>query len=109
MSVTKEISIDFVGIRFLKLFKYIHLRNDGKINMFKNIMYRYRSIYDDNKLGIRISRSNLLYQSKNETVFPITVKRNMNYQEMCVIIRWSSIDVVKNIKNHHVLPASNTF
>ena len=52
MVLTKDITLDYVGVRYLKLFKYVNLRNDGDNKLFMDIMKCYEYLYDDNKSGI---------------------------------------------------------
>ena len=103
MAVTKEITLDYVGARYLKLFKYVNLRKECEKELFHDIMQRYVSIYDDNKFGIRISTKNILYKKEDNTIFPKILKGEVSYNDMYDIMHWNNSNKVKNFKNH-VLP-----
>ena len=103
MAITKHITLDFVGVRYLKLFKYVSLRNDGSNNLFTDVMDRYKHLYNDNRNGIRISNQNLVFPDNDKDNYPKQILGNINYLDMCDIMNWKSNNVVKNI-NNHVLP-----
>ena len=106
MAITKDITIDFVGARYIKLFQYVTLKNDGTNTLFTDVMNRYGTLCDDNRLGIRICPNNVLYNHESHR-YPRQLKGSYDYENMCLLRNWTHREVMINLCNH-VLPSNIT-
>ena len=82
------------------MFQYVSLRNDGKNQLFTDIMNRYKTIQNDNSLGIRIDENNVRFDCDDRSNYPETVACNYNHNDLCSIMEWKMNNVVKNIRNY---------
>ena len=109
MALSKGITLDFVGVRYFKMFKYVSLRNDSKNELFQDVMKRFESIYNDNHSGIRFSKDNRLFPEDIGNTFPKGLKGNVSYEVMKDIMNWTNSQVVKNFENHVLPNGENDF